>query len=170
VLVAQDGKVLVNAAYGIPVQRRFTPETGMPNMPLGGLASVLNAALTADSSGRIGTPSVRRVLATGGMQRVTYDSTAKSWAGNVDDLYRFEQGRTNLRPGARDTATVVRGFRTDTVNGMRRHVVFGTEDGRRAAWIRFPERRATIIVLTTDDAADARGMVARIADKLFALR
>jgi cyanophycinase len=149
------------------VNRRFTPETGMPNIPLGGLANVLNAALTPDSTGRIGLASVRRVLMIGGMQRVTYDSTSKSWAGNVDDLYRFEQGRANLRPGARDTATVVRGFHTDTVNGMRRHVAFGTEDGRRAAWIRYPERRATIIILTSDDAADARGMAARIAERLF---
>jgi cyanophycinase len=167
VLVAQDGKVLVNSAYGVPVQRRFTPETGMPNMPLKGLGGVLTAALTPDSSGRIGAASVRRVLTIGGMQRVAYDSTAKSWSGNVDDLYRFELGRANLRPGARDTATIVRGFRTDTTNGMRRHVAFGLEDGRRAAWVRYPERRATILILTNDDNADARAMAARIAEKLF---
>ena len=167
VLVAQDGKVLVNAAYGVPPQPRHTPETAMPNVPLLGLSAVLNAALVPDSSGRVGPTSVRRVLLTGGMQRVTYDSVSRTWQGNVDDLYRFEQGRTALRPGVPDTATVVRGFATDTVRGMRRHSVFGAADGRRAAWVRYPERRATILVLTSDDAADARGMAQRIADRLF---
>ena len=98
---------------------------------------------------------------------MTYDSASRSWQGNVDDLYRFEQGRTALRPGVPDTTTAVRGFTTDTVRGMRRQSVFGTADGRRAAWIRYPERRTTILLLTSDDAADARGMAQRIADRLF---
>jgi hypothetical protein len=158
--------VLVNAAYGVPPQRRYMPETAMPNVPLLGLSSVLDAALVPDS-GRVSAASVRRVLAAGGMQRVTYDSASRRWSGNVDDLYRFEQGRTALRPGMRDTATVVRGFVTDTVNGLRRQAVFGTSDGRRAAWVRYPERRTTILVLTSDDAADARAITQRIADRLF---
>jgi hypothetical protein len=66
-----------------------------------------------------------------------------------------------------DTATVVRGFATDTVRGLRRHSVFATPGGHRAAWVRYPERRTTIIILTTDDAADAKGMAQRIADRLF---
>jgi len=82
-------------------------------------------------------------------------------------LYRFEQGRTALRPGAPDTSTVVRGFVTDTVNGMQRQSVFGASDGRRAAWIRYPERRTTILLLTTDDAADAKVLAQRIAERLF---
>jgi cyanophycinase len=167
VLVAQDGRVLVNAAYGVPPQRRYMPETAMPNVPLLGLSSVLDAALVPDSGGRVGAASVRRVLMIGGMQRVAYDSASRRWSGNVDDLYRFEQGRAGLRPGARDTATVVRGFVTDTVNGLRRQAAFGTGDGRRAAWVRYPERRTTIIVLTSDDAADARAVTQRIADRLF---
>jgi hypothetical protein len=167
VLVAQDGRVLVNAAYGVPAQPRYMPETAVPNVPLLGLSAVLDAALVPDSGGRVGTASVRRVLAIGGMQRVVYDSAARGWRGNVDDLYRFEQGRTALRPGAPDTATVVRGFVTDTVRGMRRQSVFGTADGRRAAWVRYPERRTTILILTSDDAADARGMAQRLADRLF---
>jgi cyanophycinase len=167
VLVAQDGKVLVDAAYGVPVQRRLTPETGSPNVPLLGLSRVLDAALAADTGARGAMPPLRRVLATGGMQRVTYDSAARSWQGNVDDLYRFEQGRTALRPGVPDTATVVRGFTTDTVNGMRRQSAFGAEGGRRAAWLRYPDRRTTILILTSDDAFDARGAGQRIADRLF---
>ena len=167
VLVAQDGNVLINSAYGIAVQRRFQPETGAPNSALQGLGGVLEAAATPDSSGRIGATSIRRVLTIGGMQRVTYDSVSRSWRGNVDDLYRFEQGRTALRPGARDTTTVIRGFATDTVNGMRRHSAFGTSNGTGSAWVRYPDRRTTILVLTNDGTADAKGLSQRMADRLF---
>jgi len=167
VLVAQDGTVLINSAYGIAVQRHFQPETGVPNMPLHGLGAALEGAMTPDSSGRMGAASVRRVLTIGGMQRVAYDSVTKSWQGSVDDLYRFEQGRTALRPGARDTATAVRGFTTETVNGLRRQSAYGSSDGHTSAWVRYPERRTTILVLTKDNAADAKGISERIAEKLF---
>ena len=110
---------------------------------------------------------MRRALTTGGMQRVTYDTATKRWSGNVDDLYRFEQGRSALQPGMRDTSTVVRGFVTDTMFGMRRQSAYGVADGRRSAWVRYTERRGTIIVLTNDDSADAKSMAARIAAKLF---
>lgn len=167
VIVAQDGRVLINSAYGIAPQPRYQPETGVPNVPLMGLGRVLDAALTPDSSSRIGAASVRRVTTIGGMQRVTFDSVSKSWRGNIDDLYRFEQGRTALRPGALDTAMVVRGFATDTSNGLRRQSAYGQGGGRRSAWVRYPERRTTVLVLTTDDNADAKGMAERIASRLF---
>jgi len=162
VLVARDGRVLVNAAYGVPAQRRLTPETGAPNFPLGGLGAVLDAALAPDPS------AWRRVLQTGGMQRAAFDTATRAWSASVDDLYRFELARTNLRPGAPDTATVVRGFALDTLAGLRRHAAYGTPDGRRAAWVRLPDRRATILILTNDGAADARGLAQRLADRLLA--
>ena len=115
----------------------------------------------------MGAASVRRVLTVGGMQRVAYDSVTKNWQGNIDDLYRFEQGRTPLRPGARDTATVVRGFTNDSANGLRRQSAFGTNDGRQSAGVRYPDRRVTILILTNDAAADARGLSERIAEKLL---
>ena len=164
VLVAQDGKVLINRAYGIPLQPHFQPETAVPNFPLRGLSAVLNASLNA---GRVDPAALRRVSTIGGMQRAAYDSVSKTWSGSVDDLYRFEQGRTNLRPGLRDTSTVIAGFANDTDNGRRRQFAWGTPDGHRAAWVRYPERRITILILTNDDAADARGISERIAQKLF---
>lgn len=150
VLVAQRGKVLVNAAYGVPPQRRFMPETAMPNVPLGGLSAMLDVALLPDSTGRIGAASVRRAVAIGGMQRVTYDSTTKAWSGNVDDLYRFEQGRATLRPALRETPLAA----------------YGTPDGKRAAWVRDPASGTTIIILTNDDNADAKAMADRIMGAL----
>lgn len=150
VVVAQDGRVLANGAYGIAPQRRYLPETGAVNFPLGGLGAMLDVALTPDSTGRIGAASVRRALGVGGMQRVTYDSATKAWNGSVDDLYRFEQGRTMVRPALRATPLAA----------------YGTPDGKRAAWVRIPDKKATIIILTGDDNADAKGIASRIAERL----
>lgn len=169
VLVAQDGKVLINSAYGIPVQPHFQPETAVPNFPLGGLSAVLNATLAP--SARMDAAGVRRITAIGGTQRLAYDTATKSWRGNVDDLYRFEQGRTNLRPGLRDTSTVVPGFSSLTVSPNastpKRQAVYGMADGMQSAWVRYPERRVTILILTNDASADAKSMSDRIAQKLF---
>jgi hypothetical protein len=44
---------------------------------------------------------------------------------------------------------------------------YGTPDGHRAAFVRIPERRATIIVLTNDDGADAKGMADEITNRLM---
>jgi len=161
VLVAQDGKVLVNRAYGIAVQRRFTPETGAPHFALAGLSAVLNAALAPDSTGRITAASVRRVTAMGGAQRLAYDSTTKLWTGNVDDLYRFDRARTvqNAEP---------KGLWIDVVRGDVMQVVYGISEGRRSAWVRFPGRKTTIIILTNDDRFDAKSAAERIADRLLA--
>src|ERR1035437_9254861 len=44
VLVAQAGRVFIDAAYGIPPQRRYMPETTIPNFPLLGLSAGFNAS------------------------------------------------------------------------------------------------------------------------------
>jgi cyanophycinase len=167
VLVAREGRVLLNRAYGVPVQPRFTPETAAPLFALGRLSQVLSASLTPDSTGRITPTSVRRVQAIGGMQRARYDSVSGVWTANVDDLYRFELGRFMVRPGARDTNTPPAPFNVDTVGGRVRHAVYGTEDGTRAAWVRFPAERLVIMVLSNDNTADARGMAQQIAERVL---
>lgn len=167
VLVAREGQVLLNRAYGIPVQPRFTPETATPWFQLGRIGEVLSAAFVPDSLGRLGAASVRRVLGIGGMQRTRYDTVDGTWSANVDDLYRFELGRFPVRPGARDTATPPPPFAVDTVGTRVRHAVYGTEDGTRGAWVRWPQERLVIMVLTNDSAADVRGMVARLSERLL---
>ena len=44
VLVASQGKVLVDKSYGIPDHPRYMPTTTVPNFPLGGLSEGFNAA------------------------------------------------------------------------------------------------------------------------------
>lgn len=168
VLVAQHGKVLINSAYGIPPQPHFQPETAVPNFQLRGLSVVLNAAFPGNGAGRIDQAAVRRVSTIGGMQRAVYDSATKTWAASVDDLYRFEQGRTALLPMARDTSTLIAGFGTYTATGSPRHQAnFGADGFRRSAWVRYPDQRATILILTNDDNAAAGEIATRIAQKLL---
>lgn len=163
VVVARAGKVLVNSAFGVPAQRRYMPETAMPNFSLGGLGGVLAASLNGAPAGA----NLRRVLTTGGAQRLQYDSTAKVWKGSVDDLYRFEQGRFVVAPGARDTNSVPSAFVRDTDHGATRYAVYGTADGRQAAWVRYPEQRTVILILTGDPSADAKGMAQQLANALL---
>jgi hypothetical protein len=79
----------------------------------------------------------------------------------VDDLYRFDQGRSA------QTAEPT-GFRVDTERDEVVQRVFGRDDGRRSAWVRYPGRRTTIIILTNDETFDARSAAERIANRLLA--
>jgi cyanophycinase len=169
VVVAQNGNVLIDAAYGIAPQRRLMPETAVPNFALGSLSDVLNAALPAGpATTRFNQAASRRVIAVGGMQRPVLDSTTGAWQASVDDLYRFEQGRWPWRGGAADT--VSRGFAADTDHGVARWSAFAKAGGKRAAWIRYPASRTVILVLTNDDSADVKAMAQKIADKLLAAK
>jgi cyanophycinase len=167
-LVAQAGKVLVNTAYGIPVQRRYLPETSAPNFPLLDLSELLNASLPdADSERHYGAAAARRVLAIGGLQRSQLDSLTGRWHSNVDDLYRWELGRTTGRDAVLDPIGVTRGLAADTYRGETRLSAYGNAKGMRHAYVRFPARRTVIIVLTNDDAAPAGRLAERIADRLL---
>lgn len=168
IVVAQDGKVLVNSAYGVPPQRRYQPETGVPAFPLFALSAVLNASIPTTVEGnRFGSVNARRVMASGGMQRTTLDSTTALWYSNVDDLYRWVSARTSTANGA-DAA--LRGYTADTYRGLVREAAYGRDNGRRNAWVSFPERNAVILVLTGNDSFDARSATERIADELLLSR
>ncbi len=75
-----------------------------------------------------------------------------------------------MRPGAPDTNTPPSAFTVETVGGRVRHTVYGTDDGMRSAWVRFPGERLVILVLTNDATADARAMAQRLADRVLTAR
>jgi hypothetical protein len=85
---------------------------------------------------------------------------------NVDELYRFALG-LEVPTTWRD-ADYSKGWTIDTYKGVTRLAAYATADGKRAAFVRVPERKATIIILTNDAKADARGMAERILDRLLA--
>ena len=223
VLVARDGKVLVDRSYGIPVQPKYTPTTTVPNFPIGELARVLHAIVaqlvardgtisldeplaigstrTVRSSlspaapvpgehrllaellatrSRVGYPQLlaRRLFAPVGINRSTVGADGEIQS-NVDELHRLALGLQWSRAFSRDSSGAIAsdaepapldlglGWRADSASGQLRLSAFGTATGRRHAFVRLPELRASIIILTSSDAVDARGMAEQIAERLL---
>ncbi len=116
-------------------------------------------------TGRLSTPI--------GMHKTAATADGKVQS-SVDELYRLSLGLENPRTFTRDTTRadsgpidLARGWHADTYKGVARLSAYGTPDGRRAAFVRIPERRATIIVLTNDDSADAKRMADEITNRLL---
>lgn len=214
VLVAQNGKVFIDAAYNVPAPAKYMPATTVPNFPAGGLSDALNATLALDAiatgklkldeplaggatvgeflahkkavpngnkqladliakngGGAIGANATRRIMTPVGMHKTTVDSATGLWKSNVDELYRWELGlnatKSMTEAGGVNVFTSGLGWTVDTYNGHPRQSVFGTPDGKRNAFVRFPDRHAAIIILTNSDQADARALAGKIADRLL---
>ena len=104
----------------------------------------------------------------------TADNTVMS---DVDELYRFALGLDAPRTFIKDTTAngqskfdVTKGWTAEPYKGTPRLVAYETPDGKKGAFVRYPDRKATIIILTNDDAADAKALADRISDKLLAGR
>jgi hypothetical protein len=99
------------------------------------------------------------------MQRAQIDSATGLWTASVDDLYRFHTARSTL---ADSVPASSRGFIADLYKGLKRESAYGVDDGRRNAMMYFPESRTFVVVLTTDNGANARWIAEQIADQLLA--
>lgn len=195
VLVAQNGEVFINHAYGIPAQTRHMPRTTLPLFQLGDIAKVFTelcasmpaqpqrgrgaAADTAAAAsaaagggrarGRGAPPSplqscVTRVTGTVGAGKTSAATDSLTVQSSVDELYRVALGFEV--PTTWRNADYTKGWTTDSYRGVTRLAAYATPDGKRAAFVRIPERHATIIILTNDAAADAKGMAEKILDQL----
>jgi CubicO group peptidase (beta-lactamase class C family) len=225
VLVARNGKVLVDGAYGVPPQAKYMPTTTVPNFPLGGLSGSFQAvaALVAARDGKlsldepigVGSTTVRDYLAappiwTDSGRAVAalitkrtgtrFDTliTRRIFApigahktnafadgqleSNVDELYRWELGLEHNREFAADSiietdgSTDVRqfpshaGWRADSYRGVSRYTAYGTANGLRNAFVRIPDQKIAIIILSNSDDVDARKLADAITDKLVSAR
>ncbi|CAN5484624.1 hypothetical protein BH09GEM1_BH09GEM1_10390 [soil metagenome] len=195
VLVARAGHVLVDRSYGVPDHARYMPGTTVPNFSLGGLSAPINALVAqlaaADGKlvlekGMIPSPALvakgvgttyaqyvsQRVFTPIGAHKTVVD-TSGAFSSNVDELYRLELGLENPRAFARGVPPTqpVRdessGWHIGRHESTTLWSAFGTPAGMRNAFIRFPETRTTIIILTDRDTFDAGKAAARIVDKLF---
>jgi len=99
----------------------------------------------------------------GAHQTVAADS--QHVQSSVDELYRLSLGLEV--PTTWRNADYTRGWAVDTHKGVARNAAYATADGKRAAFIRVPDRHATIVILTNDASADARGMAEQILDHLL---
>ncbi|HEX4682109.1 MAG TPA: hypothetical protein VH277_05335, partial [Gemmatimonadaceae bacterium] len=195
VVVAQDGEVFVDKSYGIAPQAKYMPTTTVPQFRVGAMQDVFTSLCAqipeppargrgADSTGaapargRGGNAApqtpLQRCIAGRLSAPVGWHKTAATPEGevrsDVDELYRFELGLENPRAFSRDSSAkidVVKGWSVDQFHGVPRLAAYGTPDGKRNAFMRFPDRHAVVIVLTGDDNADARGLAERIADRVL---
>ncbi len=199
VLVARDGKVLVNRAFGIPAQAKYMPRTTVPLFTLGSIASTFtglcgqipeapappsqgspdSAARAAQAAAAAMTPLqrciVQRLRAPVGFQKTTA-TTSHEVRSNVDELYRLALGLEQPRTWANamnaaatassDGIDRARGWEVDEVNGATRYRAFAATGGRRSAFVRIPERRITVIVLTNDEGADAKAISEQLLEHL----
>lgn len=180
VLVAQNGNVLVDRAFGVPPQNRYMPRTTLPQFPVGDIKQVFTS-LCAQLPARVeagGSPMrpayypsplakcVARLSRPVGMHRTTAPPGDREILSDVDELYRFERGLEY--PSTWPKADYSKGWTVDTFDGVERVAAYGTGDGGRAAFVRIPSRRATVIILTNDPRAEARAMSERILRKLLA--
>ena len=197
VLVAQDGKVLVDRSYGIADQAKYMPTTTIPQFQLGDIAHVftaLCAQLPVDSGGRGGrggrggaanqTPPTplqncftRRFATPVGLHKTTMNREGQVQS-DVDELYRVSLGYENPRTFVRDTTSgdggasrsvdMTAGWDSDNRAGAARLAAYAVAGGKRSAFVRLPDRHATIVVLTNSDTADVKRIVDALTDRLLA--
>ena len=200
VLVAKDGKILVDRAYGIAPQARYMPATTVPQFSLGKMSKVFEAicaqipeppARTQPVPPPPGTPAsarptgpaqtpLQRCVSQRAASPVGLHKTTATPQGdvqsNVDELYRvslgLEYGPTfSQRPidagAAREPIDATKGWEKGGTGTAVRYQSFAESGGKRGAWLRFPDAHATVIILTDDPSADARGMAEAIAGKLL---
>jgi cyanophycinase len=196
VLVAQEGKVLVDRSYGIPDQAKYMPTTTVPQFQLGDIAHVftaLCAQLPVDSGGRGGrggrggaanqTPPTplqncftRRFATPVGLHKTTMNREGQVQS-DVDELYRVSLGYDNPRTFVRDTTSgdgaalrsvdMTAGWDSDNRAGAARLAAYAVAGGKRSAFVRLPDRHATIVVLTNSDTADVKRIVDALTDRLL---
>lgn len=178
VLVAQNGNILVDRAFGIPEQTRYMPRTTLPQFPLGNISRIFTS-LCGQLPDRSGRPQggaqpvfysfplqecVARLSAAVGLHQTIAPRDGEV-ASNVDELYRLARGLES--PTTWPKANYSKGWTVDTFDDVERFAAYATADGKRAAFVRIPSRHATVIVLTNDPGADARGTSERILLRLL---
>jgi cyanophycinase len=182
VLVAEDGEVFVDRAFGVPPQDRYMPRTTFPQFAIGGIRKAftsLCAQLPAKETAPRGVmrpayyssaleKCVSRLSTPIGMHRTTVPPGDSEILSDVDELYRFGLGLEY--PTTWPNTDYSKGWTVDTFDGVQRVALYGTRDGKRAAFVRIPSRQATVIILASDPNADARGMSERILSKLLSSR
>jgi len=186
VLVARNGKVLADKAWGIPAHPRYMPGTTVPNFPLGGLTAAftgLGRQLIPDSVTPGSTAYLRlltqRIYTPIGARKTVLDTTGGTarFESSVDELYRLELGLQHPGTWVRDTLAAsseaaapvdpARGWKRDTYRGTTRLSLFGAENRKRAAWLRFPDRKVTVIILSDDERLEAGSIAERISDRVL---
>ena len=144
----------------------------------GGAAAAPDSAAAGRGRGRGANPGTpfqscitRRVSTPVGLHKTTATPDGQVQS-NVDELYRVALGLENPRTFVRDTTSsgaidLTKNWEANTFRGVARLSAYGAAGGKRAAFVRIPDKRATIIILTNDESADAKGMADKITERLL---
>jgi cyanophycinase len=188
-LLARDGKLRLDEPLGdgagLTVGQYLAHER-----PAADGARQLAALLSQRDGAAYPRLLTRRVLSPVGAGKTvaTDDGQLQS---NVDELYRLALGLESARTFGRDSAGSAAsapvggrsadsagaapvggvdetlGWRVDRWRGAPRLSAFGTDAGKRNAFVRIPSRRVSVIVLTDGDDVDARRIAERITERLL---
>ena len=152
ILVAQNGKVLVNKSWNVPPQQRHQPTTTTPNFALGDISEALLASISRSSARENASEAqqARQGIGRVGMAHTQFDTTTNTVVSNVDNLYRWERVLSA----------------SDDADARDVTAVYGTIEGKRNAFVRDQASGSVVIILTESDAFDARGVAAAIIDRL----
>jgi cyanophycinase len=178
VLVAENGNVLVDRAFGIPRQERYMPRTTSPQFPIGDIKEVFASICSQVPEAPPGKGEkkpvfyssaldkcVARLSGPVGMHKTAVLPVGHEIVSDVDELYRFELGLEYSSTWPK--ADYSKGWMVDSFNGVQRMAAYATKGGERSALVRIPSRHATVIILTNDPHADVRAMSEGILEKLL---
>jgi cyanophycinase len=185
--VAEGGEVFIDRSYGIADQARYMPTTTVPQFAIGSIGDVFSAICAqappppprAGRGGAAPAPETplqacvnRRVATPIGMHKTNATTDGKIMS-DVDELYRLALGLDAPKTFSRDSTGAggafdsAKGWTADNYHGVARLTAYGMSGGKRSAFVRIPEKHASIIILTNDDSADAKGIADKITDRLL---
>ncbi|MGH8279904.1 MAG: Type 1 glutamine amidotransferase-like domain-containing protein [Gammaproteobacteria bacterium] len=176
VLVAEDGDVFVDRAFGIPPQTRYMPRTTLPQFPLGGMTKVFTSLCAqlplfrppVEQNVYFSSPlekCVTHLSGPIGMHRTIAPPGDTEILSDVDELYRLDLGLQWQSTWPNADYSI--GWTPETFDGVQALAAYATPRGKQAAFVRIPSRHAVVIILTNDPGADARGLSERILGKLL---
>jgi cyanophycinase len=174
VLVAENGDIFVDQAFGIPRQERYMPRTTSPQFPIGEIKEVFSSICSQLPVEREKRPAFHssaldacaaRLSGPVGLHKTTVPPGSHEIVSDVDELYRFELGLEHSSTWPK--ADYSKGWTVDSFNGVQRMAAYATKGGDRSAFVRIPARHATVIILTNDPHANARAISESILEKLL---
>jgi cyanophycinase len=197
VLVAQNGEVFIDHAFGVQQAPRYMPKTTLPQFNVGDITGVFTeicAAMPPQRGAAVAIPNASRpdsiVPATelgrgrgrGGPPPSPLQQCVTRVSGQIGAHQTSAVDTTHVQSSVDELYRLALSFdrvgpphidsskvwKVDSYKGVTRHAAYATADGKRAAFVHLPDRHATIIILTNDADANAKAMSEKILDQLLA--
>jgi cyanophycinase len=190
IVVAQNGAVLVNKSWNVPDDSAgrdanryatYMPTTTVPQFPLGDISKPLHAIIAQSAAAQgvsyrvDSAPAnlVQRLYSLAGMHQTRLGNSGQ-FSSNVDELYRFAilmdeaaLSAPDSLKGRSGSPDVGAAWISDEYRKTSRLSQYAESGGKRSAFMRFPQRGITIILLTDASSVDAKKVAEQIAERLL---